>query len=249
MNMTTTYEVVKGLSGDELSTLEQCEQQIKRGLKTFVEVGTALQTIRDGRLYREQYATFDEYCRERWNMSRIHAHRTIEAAEVAGMLPVGNTITSERQARELAPLNDDPTAMTKAVEQAEVKAKSEGRKVTSTDLKQSVASVRGEGGHASVHKDDHVYDSARAMAEIKKQFKSLRKSDKRSFLGWTDGIMADDKGGGHIYVVTDKIISQIKRLYTKGKPSDHHHLTRELLHVASKRDPQEYSLRIKESVQ
>ena len=43
-------------------------------------------------------------------MSRRHANRTIQAADVAGVLgPTGPT--SERQARELTPLLDDEPAL------------------------------------------------------------------------------------------------------------------------------------------
>ena len=100
-----------------LHDLVACEAVIERGLATFVEVGAALLRIRDGRLYRETHATFEDYCRERWGMSRIHAHRLIEASEVAGLLPIGN-IANEAQARALAPLKDDPEAARVAVEMA-----------------------------------------------------------------------------------------------------------------------------------
>src|SRR5215467_1413999 len=50
---------------------------------------------------QQGYVTFEDYCRERWKMSRIHAHRMIEASEVAGnLLPVGNVPKTESQARE-----------------------------------------------------------------------------------------------------------------------------------------------------
>ena len=79
---------------------------IDRGLKSFVEVGPALKEIRDSKLYREQDATFEDYCRERWAFSRIHGHRLIKAAEVYGeLLRIGNNLlTWEAQARELARL-------------------------------------------------------------------------------------------------------------------------------------------------
>jgi hypothetical protein len=87
------------------ATLEQLEVVIEKGINSFIETGNALREIRDRRLYREQgFATFEDYCRERWKMSRIHAHRMIAAAGVVEMLPVGNIPISERQARELAPL-------------------------------------------------------------------------------------------------------------------------------------------------
>jgi hypothetical protein len=89
-------------------SLAECEEVIERGLATFVEVGEALLSIRDGRLYRETHDTFESYCRERWGMSKTHANRQIEAAGVAGTLtPMGAIPTSERQARELAPVLRD----------------------------------------------------------------------------------------------------------------------------------------------
>lgn len=86
-----------------LPRLSECETIIERGLSTFVEVGNALLEIRDSRLYRESHATFEDYCKERWAMSRSRAHRLIDSAQVvADLLPMGNIPPNERQVRELA---------------------------------------------------------------------------------------------------------------------------------------------------
>lgn len=61
----------------------ELEGIIERGLATFVEVGSALLEIRDGRLYRETHGTFEDYCAERWNLKRQRAYELIEAASVA----------------------------------------------------------------------------------------------------------------------------------------------------------------------
>ena len=68
--------------------------------------GNALLEIRDSRLYRTSYGTFEDYCREKWQMSRIHAHRMIEAATVMdNLLPIGNIApATESQARPLVSL-------------------------------------------------------------------------------------------------------------------------------------------------
>ena len=88
---------------DELTRLETV---IQRGLSSFVEVGNALLAIRDGKLYREIHKTFDDYCRDRWNMSRVHAHRLIESAEISeNLLPIGNIVpTTESQLRPMSQL-------------------------------------------------------------------------------------------------------------------------------------------------
>lgn len=75
----------------EKQRLEVLESVIDAGMQTFVHVGNALLEIRDARLYRQEFGTFEDYCRERWGMSRIHAHRMIEAAAVTNnLLPIGN---------------------------------------------------------------------------------------------------------------------------------------------------------------
>lgn len=100
-------------------SLSQCEEVIDRGLATFVEVGLALMEIRDSRLYLETHSTFEVYCKERWQFSDRHARRLIEASEVIGALesgPIGPP--NEAQARELAPLKDEPEKMAEAWEEA-----------------------------------------------------------------------------------------------------------------------------------
>lgn len=93
-----------------IARLADLEGVIQRGLNTFVEVGNALREIRGSRLYREQgYKTFEKYCRERWGWSRSYAHRQIEAANTAELLPIGNRPANEAQTRELTQLTkEDP---------------------------------------------------------------------------------------------------------------------------------------------
>lgn len=107
--MSSVVEFVQpALSTDERAQLEAHEEVIERGLKTFYEVGAALLDIRDRRLYREQYSTFEAYCEKRWGISKTHANRLIEGAEVvANLTPMGVIPDNERQARELAPLEPE----------------------------------------------------------------------------------------------------------------------------------------------
>jgi len=110
-----TLAVELELTQGEAAALDAAEVVIEKGIKTFVAVGTALAEIRDRRLYRTTYTSFELYCTQRWGLSRSYAHRVIEAAQVVEMLPTGNTApTSERQARELTPLRDDPEALAAA---------------------------------------------------------------------------------------------------------------------------------------
>ena len=93
----------------EENTLVTLEAIIEAGLATFVEVGTALAEISDQRLYRATHDTFEAYVADRFGISRSSAYRKIEAARVVGVVSPTGDIPNERQARELAGLNDDDT--------------------------------------------------------------------------------------------------------------------------------------------
>ncbi|KKN28637.1 hypothetical protein LCGC14_0852100 [marine sediment metagenome] len=97
--LTATPSNGRGLFDASLSELEAV---IERGLETFVEVGLALLAIRDRKKYRENYSTFEDYCRERWGWSRQHGYELMDAAKVSSVLD--NPPTNPRQAAELAPL-------------------------------------------------------------------------------------------------------------------------------------------------
>lgn len=97
-------------SGHLTLQLEHCERIIRSGLDTFVQVGTALLTIRDKRLYKQAgFSAFADYCEQRWQISRVHAHRLVAAARVAAnLLPEGNVSpTAEKQVRPLTALDPD----------------------------------------------------------------------------------------------------------------------------------------------
>lgn len=100
------------LSPDERASLDAHEAVVREGLGTFYAVGEALAAIRDQRLYREQYRAFEDYCRQRWGMSRMHASRLIAASDVVASVTdrLQNTISPPaniEQTRPLARLTPD----------------------------------------------------------------------------------------------------------------------------------------------
>lgn len=131
------------LTPGERLRLTALESTIRRGLATFIEVGSALAEIRDSKLYREEYPTFDAYCRDRWQMGRHRAYQLIRGADTAkNVLTIVNTEmagdadvdncqhdtpapTSEAQMRPLAKL--DPEDQREAWTQAVEDARAEGR--------------------------------------------------------------------------------------------------------------------------
>ena len=74
------------LSQREEKLLAELEGVIATNMKGFVLVGMALAQIRDQRLYRIHYSTFEEYILRVWDMARRTAYQLMEAAEVHGNL-------------------------------------------------------------------------------------------------------------------------------------------------------------------
>jgi hypothetical protein len=97
------------LNIDESHELERCEVVIKQGLKTFIEVGQALMTIKEKRLYRISFKTFEDYCIERWAISKPRAYQLIEAANVMiGLSTIVDVLPqSESQIRPLTNLEPE----------------------------------------------------------------------------------------------------------------------------------------------
>lgn len=90
----------------EWGRLRENETIIERGLNTFVDVGNALAEIRDGKLYRHTHGTFEDYCRNRWGISRPRAYELIGAALVTENLSAiaDKLPATESQARPLTRL-------------------------------------------------------------------------------------------------------------------------------------------------
>jgi hypothetical protein len=125
------------LTAAETAQLVRCEATIQRGVKTYVEVGNALDTIRKGRLYRETHKTFETYCLTRWKISRCRAYELITAAEVGkGLSANGRQIpANERQARELAKAT--PAARLRVWEQAT--ADGDGDQLSAAELRDIIS--------------------------------------------------------------------------------------------------------------
>jgi hypothetical protein len=93
------------LSKVEADEFEERDTRVKRNANTFIEIGTDLLAIRDKRLYRATYATFEDYCRDRLGISKTHANRLVQSAEVlSNLTPIGVKPDLESQARPLSQL-------------------------------------------------------------------------------------------------------------------------------------------------
>lgn len=114
-----------------LLDLMEHEKVIEQGLSAFMDVGWALLKIRDKKKYKASgYSTFEEYCSERWAISRGQGRRLMAAAETvtamrrvdpdsddaSRMVPTGTIPDpqSEAQVRPLTPLRDEPAKAAEA---------------------------------------------------------------------------------------------------------------------------------------
>lgn len=81
---------ISALSSEEKLNLNTYEEIIEKGLKTFIEVGNALFEIKNNKLYRESFTTFEAYCKDRWQLKRQRAYELMGAAEIVHQLSETN---------------------------------------------------------------------------------------------------------------------------------------------------------------
>lgn len=94
---------MSAITSQEFADLARLEATIQAGKNTFESVGIAVEEIRERRLYRKDYDTFEAYCQVRWGWNRHRASQLIKAASVVRALPTHlvTLVTTERAAREL----------------------------------------------------------------------------------------------------------------------------------------------------
>lgn len=70
------------LTREESREFERLDEIVASGLRSIVDAAVALETIRDQRLYREKFPTFEEYCQKHLDLTRQYANRLIRAGKV-----------------------------------------------------------------------------------------------------------------------------------------------------------------------
>lgn len=135
------------LTADETDSLSTCERAVENlGTATWL-AGKALQTIRDGKLYRRTHRTFEDYITERWEISERNAYLMIEEWPLAERLnqALGKPATASHT-RALLPViarfgTDGLDAATGLYEELRDRAQTEGIRVTATLTGQVVKAV------------------------------------------------------------------------------------------------------------
>lgn len=158
------------LSLKEQQELTRHEIIIKTGMLNFFEVGFALCQIKEKMLYRETHDTFEDYCREKWDIARQTAYQFIASSEVIENVRNCGQIEppkNEAQARHLAklPSKEQAPAWQMAVETAP------DGKITARHVKKTVKEIIGDpvgDGLKKTHKriinkEDIIEDSFREI--------------------------------------------------------------------------------------
>jgi hypothetical protein len=70
------------LTSKEQTELKELEKQITDNYQSAFTLAAALAKIHDQRLYRAQYKTFAEYCKQRWDYSRSYCERLAAVDDV-----------------------------------------------------------------------------------------------------------------------------------------------------------------------
>jgi len=199
-----TGTIVPVLSLNEQVALLECEDQIRRGLKSFVEMGNALKRIRDSKLYRERFKTFEAYCEVTWDISDRRARQLWAAAAVVGLLAEKSfhaVPLTESQAR---PLTELP-AEEQAAAWEEIVATAPCGKITAAHVAQVVERRRArlEGkekcrvpGDRCREKPIDVPDLATREKRIRAAAREaqLRLIELQDLIGTADGVAAANVG-------------------------------------------------------
>ena len=140
--MTDLLPIADGVLEPE-ATLEDCERvygQIERNAN--MGRGAVLRHIRDHRLYRDLFDTFEEYVEQRVGIVRQYAYRLIDLADtVTALSPIGDipAITNEGQARAIKPVLRDHGPEVAA--EVLTEAADESGKITARSITEAAARV------------------------------------------------------------------------------------------------------------
>jgi hypothetical protein len=178
--------IVLNLSDAEQAELLECEKTIHEGLTTFVEVGFALARIRDSKLYRAKFKTFDAYCSARWDMSARRALQLRDAAEVTAELKLKQFAVLPANESQARPLTELPREQWGPAWEEIVGTAPAGR-VTASHVTAVVQTRVGPKSEST-----GVHDLSTREERIRKRAEEVRVKlvELRDAIGFADGVVA-----------------------------------------------------------
>src|ERR1019366_978615 len=158
------------LTPAETSDLQRLESIVRRGEKTFIEVGHALKDIRERRLYRGGYATFEAYCNERFGFGASRGRQLVAAAALATEMTETTvtrvTVPTERHVRALAPMvaEQGPAAAARLYESLERPTVERVREAVAEKVKSKICLICGK--NAPCDPEEHASKVAALEAHL-----------------------------------------------------------------------------------
>ncbi len=229
-DMSEEYKKNIPVSVKDQNRLAELEVIVTKNFKAFYEVGCALREIREKRYYRQAHNTFEDYCREMWDILERSANFQIKAANVVDNLQLklgeanhgtivpglglsensNQTIPlpeNEHQARILSrvPPEDQPSVWVEAV-----KTIPEGGKITASHIKKTMREMN-LASMSAVRKEVTETDMGKKGDDIKDD--RVSKKFKSSFTDFFDQVQKERQ---HNWRYTDKkvVLRFLKAIYT-----------------------------------
>lgn len=126
------------LTIEENTRLRHCEAVIERSMNSFYEMGIALREIRESRLYKTTFETFEEYCLSKWSIARNYANKMIASSDVIDNLGTIVPIlpNNEGQVRPLTKL--EPELQKQAWQEVVIESNQTNEPITAKKVEQVV---------------------------------------------------------------------------------------------------------------
>lgn len=172
--------IVEPLSAQDRKDWKRYREEVSVHQDVVCSFVDLLAEIRDRRLYREEYGTFEAYVDAELTFSKRHIDRLIHHNEVKGILgPNGPKIT-EAESRELTDV--PPEKIPGVIKKADAKAKKEGRKRTAADVK-AVAAKEADADTEPEYEEveeelsqaEQAVENAAALTEIVRQLQAAKR--------------------------------------------------------------------------
>lgn len=136
------------MTSAEVEEFERLDKIVGKAAKTFAETAAALYKIKDGKLYRGKYNTFDDYCQSVHQISRSYAYKLISAGKTrAELSPIVHKLgvpmpDNEAQLRELARVTNPKVREEVLVAAVEVVTKEDAGGLTARAIRDQVDARR-----------------------------------------------------------------------------------------------------------
>ncbi|MDH5297647.1 MAG: hypothetical protein OEV91_01355 [Desulfobulbaceae bacterium] len=178
-NSPAVVDESKPLSAGERQRLNALTEVVIANFKAFVIVGQALAEIRDRQLYREEFRTFELYCKQVFDIAKGTAYRYIAAAEVVEN--VSNWRQNDGDVIDLLPVNEAqvrPLTKLQPAQQVQVwqfaVKTAKGGHVTASHVDRAVKKFLGDTTKHRIRKEqEKVAGSRQVSAEFKAAFDAL----------------------------------------------------------------------------